>query len=129
MSTTDRKPGPAGREFAVTFVFIALLATCVHFGGPAHLASTAIVCFIYFLFGLAVVRKGLLAAGALAFPFSLLGDPHAMSDTSIHVAQFGLWLGTAVVWVPSLLLGYVLRKRIDRRRPAPEPRKRFKSPV
>ena len=60
---------------------------------------------------------------------SLLGDPHAMSDTSIHVAQFGLWLGTAVVWVPSLLLGYVLRKRIDRRRPAPEPRKRFKSPV
>ena len=124
MSASERRPGPAKVELATTFAFIALLAACVHFGGPAHLASTAIVCLIYFAFGFAVVRKGLLAAGILAFPFSLLGDPHAMSDESIHIAQVALWLGTAVLWVPSLLAGYALRKRISKRHPVPPPRRR-----
>ena len=116
MREPDRREGSPAFEVVATLGFIVVLALCIGFGGPAHLASTGIVCLIYFLFGLTVVRKGLLAAGMLAFPLSLFGDPHSGDAGNIHVDQVGLWLGTAVVWIPSMLLGYFIRLRIDRRR-------------
>lgn len=115
MSGSDPRAASPLVEILATIGFIAVLAVCVHFGGPAHLASTGIICLIYFLFGLSVVRKGLLIVGILAFPFSLFGDPHSGDEGNIHVAQFALWLGTAVLWIPSLLLGYLVRRRIDQR--------------
>jgi len=116
MREPDPRAGSPTFEVAATLVFIVVLALCIGFGGPAHLASTGIICLIYFLFGMTVVRKGLLAAGMLAFPLSLFGDPHSGDAGNIHVDQVGLWLGTAVVWIPSMLFGYFLRTRIDRRR-------------
>ncbi|MBN8870521.1 MAG: hypothetical protein J0H66_11635 [Solirubrobacterales bacterium] len=110
--------GLARFEVAVTICFLALAFLMVSHGGPAHLLSTILVCLVYATFGFLIfVHKEFLIASIAPIPLTLFtGDPHAFDRDNIHVAQIVLWIGSAIFWVPALMVGQALRRRLEKRR-------------
>jgi len=105
--------GPARFELAVTACFIASMIGAVYVGGPTDLKNALAMSIPFFLMGLLVVRRELFAITLLPIFLSLLMGDSAGNEMHVGNMQVVFWLGSALLFLPVLIAGVLIRKTID----------------
>jgi hypothetical protein len=83
-------------------------------GGPTDLPRAAVIAVPFLLLGLLVIRRELFAATALPFLLSIFFDERTSHELRLENPQVVFWLVGVLLWGPTLMLGYAIRKRFDR---------------